>query len=250
MYLPTRMGKRTELLYLQTLENMRYLLAVVICVFGFLGSHSQTYEAGAFVGGTNYIGDVGKTNYINPNNIAVGAIFKWNRSPRHSFRGTVTYAEISGDDLDASETRRQQRGYSFKNNLIELSVGIEYTFWEFNLHSGMPQTAPYLYTGLTVFGYDSLRRRGEEIGPFDRQTGIAIPMVVGVKKSIGTNFVLAAEIGARYTFTDNLDGSNPTGTLANQQNLKFGNLNSDDWYVFTGITLTVAFGRKPCYCNF
>jgi len=250
MYLATRMGKRTELLYLQTLKNMRYLLALVICVFGFLGSHSQTYEVGGFLGGANYIGDVGKTNYINPKDIAFGGIFKWNRSPRHSFRASLIYAEISADDLDSSEERRQQRGYSFENNLLELSVGIEYTFWEFNLHTGLPQTAPYLYTGLTIFGYDSLFRRRTEIVSFDRQTGIAIPMVVGLKTTLGTRFVLAGEIGARYTFTDNLDGSNPTGTLENEPGLEFGNINSTDWYVFTGITLTVEFGRKPCYCNF
>jgi hypothetical protein len=58
------------------------------------------------------------------------------------------------------------------------------------------------------------------------------------------------EIGARYTFTDNLDGSNPDTGLANNESLKFGNINSDDWYVFTGMTLTFTFGRQPCYCNF
>ena len=75
-------------------------------------------------------------------------------------------------------------------------------------------------------------------------------MVVGFKTTVGTKLVLGLEIGARYTFTDNLDGSNPTGALADDASLKFGNTNSDDWYVFTGATLTFTFGRKPCYCNF
>ncbi len=76
-------------------------------------------------------------------------------------------------------------------------------------------------------------------------------MVVGYKATVGTKFIVAFEIGARYTFTDNLDGSNPNiGGVENQESLKFGNINSDDWYVFTGITLTYTFGRKPCYCNF
>ncbi|MDA9239205.1 DUF6089 family protein, partial [Flavobacteriaceae bacterium] len=34
------------------------------------------------------------------------------------------------------------------------------------------------------------------------------------------------------------------------QDLKFGNQNNNDWYVFTGITFSFTFGREPCYCNF
>jgi hypothetical protein len=74
----------------------------------------------------------------------------------------------------------------------------------------------------------------------------AIPMMVGVKSNILKNFVLGIEVGARYTFTDNLDGSNPKNE--NLEPLKFGNINSNDWYVFTGFTLTYTFTEKPCYC--
>ena len=42
--------------------------------------------------------------------------------------------------------------------------------------------------------------------------------------------ILALEVGARYTFTDNLDGSNPK----NDNLIKFGNINNNDWYVFQG----------------
>ena len=119
------------------------------------------------------------------------------------------------------------------------------------MHTGRPQHTPYLYTGITYFGYNALRKDlNDRIVKFDNASTFAIPMVVGYKASIGTKAVLGFEIGARYTFTDNLDGSNPGGDLKNMDELKFGNINSDDWYVFTGVTLTFAFGRKPCYCNF
>jgi hypothetical protein len=57
---------------------------------------------------------------------------------------------------------------------------------------------------------------------------------------------LGLEVGARYTFADDLDGSNPTNKSISQ--LKFGNLNSNDWYMFTGFTITYTFGNKPCFC--
>jgi hypothetical protein len=46
--------------------------------------------------------------------------------------------------------------------------------------------------------------------------------------------------------TDNLDGSNPKNK--NLAPLRFGDINSKDWYVFSGFTLTFTFGNKPCYC--
>jgi len=27
-------------------------------------------------------------------------------------------------------------------------------------------------------------------------------------------------------------------------------LNNNDWYTFSGVTVTYTFGRKPCYCSY
>ncbi|MBX2828080.1 MAG: hypothetical protein KTR22_07945 [Flavobacteriaceae bacterium] len=229
---------------------MRYFVTAILLISLVFTGYSQTYEIGGFVGGSNYIGDVGRTNYISPNDFAFGGIFKWNRSARHSFRGSVIVAGINADDLDSGETRRQQRGYEFQNTITEISVGIEYTFWEFNLYSGRPQSTPYLYTGLTYAFYDAqFKFRGsDQFRTYETAGTPAIPMVVGFKTSVLGKFILGIEVGARYTFTDNLDGSNPD--IEDAELLQFGNINSDDWYVFTGVTLTYTFGRQPCYCNF
>lgn len=231
---------------------MRALLLLVVLIFGSLTAQGQTYEIGAVLGGSNYIGDVGKTNYINPNNVMFGGILKWNRSARHSFRFTLIHSQISADDADSKENRRAQRGYSFKNSITEASLGLEYTFWDFSMYSGKPASAPYLYTGLTYFKYNALflDPNTATIKKYDNAWDFAIPIVVGYKTTVGTKMILGFEIGARYTLTDDLDGSNPVKDLENNESLKFGNVNSDDWYVFTGVTLTFTFGRKPCYCNF
>ena len=72
-------------------------------------------------------------------------------------------------------------------------------------------------------------------------------MTVGMKTNIFENIILGIEVGTRYTFTDNIDGSSPKNN--NLKPLQFGNINSKDWYVFTGFTLTYTFGDKPCYCS-
>ena len=74
-------------------------------------------------------------------------------------------------------------------------------------------------------------------------------MILGMKTDLGEHLVVSFEIGARYTFTDNLDGSNPEDLeLPVPNNLSFGNLNTNDWYFFSALSLTYSFGRTPCYC--
>lgn len=229
------------------------LVLIVLLVISGLSlpgpSHAQTYELGAFVGGANYIGDVGDTQFIAPTGPTIGGIAKWNRSTRHAFRLTYLVGQILADDLDSKDTRRLQRGYAFESTLSEVSLGVEYTFWEFDLHEGSPEFAPYMYTGVTYTWFDALRRTGTLFDAVGRETTYAIPMVLGLKKTLGTKFLFGVEIGARYSFTDALDGSANVGN-SEVNNVPFGDTSNNDWYVFTGVTFTYAFGRKPCYCNF
>ncbi|WP_073150874.1 type IX secretion system protein PorG [Mesonia phycicola] len=230
---------------------MRYLTAIIMIVLLNNTLQAQTYEIGVMLGGINYIGDVGSTNYISPNELAIGGILKWNRSERHSFRASLLYSQLSADDADSDESRRQERGYYFDNSLLEGSLGLEFTFKEWSLHKYKPQFTPYLYSGITGFLSNEMGlSSNNEITKRKRKIDFAIPMVFGIKWSFATKFVFAAEIGARYTFTDNLDGSNPEEFDGGENLPSFGNLNTNDWYMFTGITVTYTFGRKPCYCNF
>lgn len=220
-----------------------------LVLFSLLSMHflnAQIHEVGVFLGGSNFIGDVGKTDYVSPNQVAFGFLYKWNKSPRHSYRVSYMQSSLTGNDLDSEVPSRYLRGYKFKNGIKELSLGMEFNFFDFNLHDGRKKVTPYVYSGLTYFIFDQLYVLGGETKEDYQDGAIAIPMTVGVKTNIIDHWVLGFEVGARYTFTDNVDGSNPDNK--NLQPLKFGNINSNDWYVFTGITLTYTFGNKPCYC--
>ena len=233
------------------MHHIRHII-ITFCIMTLsvtVQSYAQTYELGVFGGGANYIGDVGDTQFIAPAGPTFGGIAKWNRSTRHAFRLTYLVGQIIADDLDSKDTRRLQRGFAFENTLSEVSMGVEYTFWEIDLHEGVPAFTPYMYTGVTFTWYDALRRTGTLFDPVGRETTYAIPMILGVKKTLGTKFLVGLEIGARYSFSDALDGSANVGD-SEVNNVPFGNTNNNDWYVFTGVTFTYAFGRKPCYCNF
>ncbi len=217
-----------------------------IFILGLTKSNAQINEIGVFLGGSNYIGDVGKTNYVNPNELAYGLIYKWNKSPRHAWRFSYIQSKITANDLDSKVPGRYLRGYNFENNIKELSAGLEFNFFDFNLHEFGTKITPYIYTGLSYTNYDELYVLNGITKKDINHGTFAIPMTVGLKSNITKEWILGFEIGARYTMTDNLDGSLPRNP--NLQSLKFGNINSNDWYVFTGFTLTYTFGQKPCYC--
>ena len=227
---------------------MRYLTLVLITLLSIQLSYSQIHEFGIFVGGSNFIGDVGATNYIAPKKLAIGGIYKWNRSPRHSYRISLLFTELEGIDKNSDDPSRVQRGYEFKNKIIELSAGMEFTFFDFDLHNGGNASTPYLYTGISIASYDNFYFNNGELKSENTSSyAYGIPMVLGYKAAISDQLILALEIGARYTFTDEIDGSVPDAKEL-KATKSFGNINNNDWYTFTGITLTYTFGRNPCFC--
>lgn len=227
---------------------MNKIFNLLLCFFSFTSMNAQIHEVGVFLGGSNYIGDVGSTTYISPDKLAFGVLYRWNKSPRHAYRFSYTQSTITANDLDSREGGRKLRGYRFDNTIRELSAGLEFNFFDFNLHEDKRKFTPYVFSGLNYFRYDELYIQSGETKKQKNTGSFAIPMILGVKTNLTSNFVLGLEVGARYTFTDNLDGSNPEND--NLKSLRFGDLNNNDWYVFSGVTLTYTFGNKPCYCPY
>lgn len=225
---------------------MYKIFNLLLCLFPFMVMNAQIHEIGVFVGGSNYIGDVGLTTYVSPNEPAFGLLYKWNKSPRHAYRFSYTQSKIAANDLDSKEPGRNQRGYRFENNIKEVSLGLEFNFFDFNLHDIKRKITPYVYSGISYFRYDELYVLSGETLKDKSANSLAIPMNLGIKSNISPHIILALEIGARYTFTDNLDGSNPKNESLKM--LQFGNINNNDWYVFSGLTVTYTFGNTPCYC--
>lgn len=225
---------------------MRKIASLLIVLFLIQTANAQIHEIGVFGGGSNFIGDVGPTTFVYPKQPALGIIYKWNRNPRYSWRFSAMYSKVKARDAKSDIAARRSRDYNFSNPITEFSAGLEFNFFDFNLHNTGVFGTPYLYSGLSYFTSDNLYVLNDQYNKDGRSSGMAIPIVGGYKMKITHNLVLGLEAGARYTFKDDIDGSFPEDNK--YTSLKFGNTNSKDWYVFSGFTLTYTFGVKPCYC--
>ncbi|MFV0248179.1 MAG: DUF6089 family protein [Tenacibaculum sp.] len=203
---------------------------------------AQSHEIGFFAGGSNFIGDIGKTNYVNPNELAGGFIYKYNLNPRIALRGTYTFIPASGNDATSADSYRQTLGRSFANLVHEFATGIEFNFFDYNINNYKTRYTPYIFTKIAFFNYKSpveldLNKTLRTKSKFS----CSIPFGIGFKGLLINNLAMAFEIGSRYAFTDELDYSTPAIS-----DLNFGG-NGNDWYVFSGLSIVYTFGRPQCY---
>jgi len=229
---------------------MKKLIFFILFICITITSKAQKNEIGVFAGGSNYIGDIGSEYYINPNNFMGGIIYKYNFNTRMALRGTFTYAQLSADDENATNNARQQRGLRFTNSVKELAVGLEYNYFDFNTDTHHQTHTPYILVELSAFNYNVVSKYvAPQEYEYGSKTSLAIPFGIGYKFKIARSLAMAIEVKATYTFTDEID-YNFYGEGDNRiPELEFGNPNSNDWYVFTGISFVYAFGRPPCYAT-
>ena len=60
-----------------------------------INTHAQFHEIGLFLGGSNYIGDIGSDQYVKPNAPAFGLLYKWNITERYSLRGGISISKLT-----------------------------------------------------------------------------------------------------------------------------------------------------------
>jgi len=202
----------------------------------------QVHEIGFTLGGSNYVGDIGRNNYIYPNQAAGGLMYKYNWNPRIALRATYSYIPITGNDAQADTGFRRDRQISFSNRINEIAVGIEYNFYEFDMSSTDNTWTPYLLIELVGFNYTNVvsNPTPTELN-LGNKTALAIPFGIGYKTKVYGTLAFAIEAKFRYTFEDDLDFvTNDTPDINIEGT-------GNDWYMFTGVSLIYTFGRPSCY---
>ena len=123
-------------------------------------------------------------------------------------------------------------------------MGIEYNFYEYDLSSRDHTSTPYILLQMAAVDYETPGLKNPDNSyKFTRNTSVSIPFGVGFKTKVYGKIAFAIETTFRYTFTDELDYS--TNRFSE---LDFGGT-SNDWYMFSGISLVYTFGRPACFAD-
>lgn len=214
---------------------------------------AQNHEIGVFLGGSNPIADVGRGAYVYPSKLAIGGLYKWNLHDRFSLRAQLIKTTLLGNDKQSDVIGKQMRGFRFENRITELMGGFEYNFYPFSMDKLLDRPiTPYLFSGINYFWYDDLfydttfsYKSLQAVVTSKRRGSFSIPVIAGIKAKVGMRWVIALEVGTRFTFVNDLDGSFPKDTTR----FSFGNKSTYDKYTFAGLILTYTFGEDPCYCK-
>jgi len=259
-------------------------------------SFSQT-EIGLFLGTGIFHGDVGYNSlkfgnidrlFLNSNakikkDIAFGLIFRENLNNRMAMTIAIKKGVISAYDVNSEDLFIVQRNLDFKSNILELSSNFEFNFSNYRIGSKKFNKTLYVFTGISGFKFNptgyyngewvELQPLGTEgQGSFlypDREKyklfSIGIPIGIGYKFNIKTNFALNISWSWTLTRTDyiddvSLDYVNPNilseqaQNLANKSNSIFpegfqrGNSENMDKFGFFGISVVYKIPKKT-FCS-
>ena len=228
---------------------MRKNIFILVFIWITTNSYAQLHEFGPVYGGSNYVGDIGSSALIRPNAPATGLIYKYNRNPRISYRASFTTMKIIADNSESKNEIQQQFDTPINKTVTEFTAGIDFNFLEYEISHWKKTHTPYLIFELAAFHYKKAVGTAEAYS-YKSQMGIALPFGVGYKAQLLDNFVLGFEVRIRYSFTDDLDDSQfyKNEILKDHpENAKFGDPNTNDWYAFTGFTITYTFGKPLHY---
>lgn len=225
-------------------------------------------------------------------NFAVGGFVRYNLLPYFSVKGAITGSKLTGSDVFSGQRARNLNFTTFiveaavtgEWNLLNYNILDGHHKTSPYLFAGLagfyynPQTE---YKG-TMYDLRPLGTEGQGLpgyGDIYSKFAVAVPFGFGIKVAIHEVTYIGFEIGMRRTFTDYLDdvsGYYPDladlvearGTRATALSYRAheydntlprdpgtslrGNPDTDDWYLFGGVTLSVnlkggnkSFGKYP-----
>jgi hypothetical protein len=193
---------------------------------------AQYWEAGIFMGGSNYNGDLidkGRTVVLTETHFTYGGVVRYAITRRWAAKFGLYKGMISGSDQNAKENynRRWDRNLSFQSKIMDVHGQIEFNILSYKSGHFRYKYAPYLFLGVGLVKFNPqayyegkwinlqpLGTEGQGIARYnDRRyklTQVVIPFGLGWKQNIKRSFNLGLELSGRKTFTDYLDDISTT----------------------------------------
>jgi opacity protein-like surface antigen len=218
------------------LKQLFFLLSFL----AFTTIQGQFLEFGGSIGSFSYSGDLNRYPRPSESRLGFGAIYRMNFSPVLSVKMSLNYGKVAGNDNKPVDALGVSRRYSFEHQIFEFNSVFEFHFLDYRGDQTDLKWSPYAFMGVGFVKVNGVAPTLEDFNTIQ----FVLPMGAGVKYLIGKQFTLAAEFGVRKTFFDYLDGVSEGDIYI--KDYQFGNPNDNDWYFFTGFSLTYVLYKIPC----
>ncbi len=248
----------------------KLIISVIIIVSSNI-INAQTFEVGGFIGTSYYLGELNPGLPYNQTQLAYGGLIRYNINSRWATKFSYYRGNLQGSD--ATGGSMVNRDLDFKSKINDFSLVAEFNFWEYFTGSKKSYVTPFIFGGISYFTFNSTSfsgadlqaagTEGQNVGFDDRSPynkySFAIPFGFGFKYSISERLGLTFEWGMRKTFTDYIDDISTTyaenpdiladPTQTHSAYMQRGDDKNNDWYNYTGITITYKFdlrNKKGC----
>jgi hypothetical protein len=262
-----------------SLRKIMMLMCLVVSVI----LHAQKgYELGAWIGLSQYYGDLNTTLSPKKPGPAGGIIAKRNFNTRVSLKTSLNYARIGASDTQSENNFQKNRNLSFRSNIFDMTTGLEFNFFEYEHGSNDAFFTPYLVGGFSIFSYNpqaelngkyyNLRpfgTEGQDLGDEYGRINGGFTLGGGFKWDLNRDYSINIEMTFRRLFTDYIDDvstsyadingiKNRRGEIAalladrslipeiGLPGRQRGNSRDNDTYVFFGVGILKYFGGIEC----
>lgn len=213
----------------------KFLFAFLLVVLLANSARSQYFrynkmEIGLAAGGMNYLGDLNNQSMFGKLRPAGIALLRYNFDNRWVVQFSGGYGQIAGGEPDYIE----RRNLSFRSNIIEAMVVVQFNFLPFGKGAGAYNWTPYIFGGIGVFGFNPkakylnpstgeiewhelqpLGTEGQGSAQYPERVKYSLiertmPFGLGIKWKATKAITMGAEYGFRKTWTDYLDDVSTT----------------------------------------
>lgn len=268
------------------MRSQLIIISFVLILFqNFSGFSQSQNQVGLMAGASYYLGDLNETGHFKKanTNFAWGIVHRLPINDRFTWKNSILFAKISGDDSKSTSQIKQNRNLNFEATLNEFSTQFEFNFLPYHSFVIRHHFSPYIFTGAALFWFNptttlngnvyNLREYRTEGQPEEyKKMQFAIPFGIGLKFKLNHRILFALEYGIRKTFTDYLDDVSTTypddpsnmstvsqalsnrsldnGNKQNEWGMQRGNSQRKDLYTMTSFTMLIRIGKHPNLCRY
>jgi hypothetical protein len=220
----------------------RKLSILCLLCFAITLSGQRNSDYGVLAGVSSYLGDINPNKLLYSPRPAAGIFYRYNFHPRQALRMNIFFGGLKGNDLDFNNDFQVEREASFSGSITELALQYEFNFFPYSTMGKLWNYTPYFAAGVGgVFINTTSTLKG--INQTYSAFVPVIPFSIGFKINIHKNIGLEAEYGFRKTFYDNFDGLKDLVAPSD-----YAWTHNNDWYTFTGVSVTWKFFSKLAGC--